>query len=126
MNKNPGQRWLCQRLVQRLPEHGNLVIDGLRFPEDHAFLVEAFGPAFLHVHVTSPSAIRKERFIAAGGTQKKFARASAHAVEAEVVKLAFLAHVQIANTGSLEAFLSKISQVTGCEKNVNSESFACQ
>lgn len=126
VNKAPGQRWLCQRLVQRLPEHGNLVIDGLRFPEDHAFLVEAFGPAFLHVHVTSPSAIRKERFIAAGGTQKKFASASAHAVEAEVVKLASLAHVQIENTGSLETFLSKVSQVAGCEKNVNSESFACQ
>src|SRR5262249_29923426 len=33
-----GQRWLGTQLLKRLPSDGNYVIDGLRFPEDHAFL----------------------------------------------------------------------------------------
>ena len=29
------------------------MIDGLRFPDDHALLVETFGPSFRHVHVAT-------------------------------------------------------------------------
>jgi hypothetical protein len=43
VNRSPGQRWLCQELMKRIPEDaGEVVIDGLRFPEDHLFLVERF------------------------------------------------------------------------------------
>lgn len=33
----PGQRWLSAQLLKRLPEGADIVIDGLRWPEDHAF-----------------------------------------------------------------------------------------
>jgi uncharacterized protein YprB with RNaseH-like and TPR domain/predicted nuclease with RNAse H fold/dephospho-CoA kinase len=125
VNKDPGQRWLCQQLIRKLPNQGNLVIDGLRFPEDHASLVEAFGPAFLHVYIDAPDPIRRERFIAAGGTPRKFANASAHPVEASVNTLASLAHVVVRNDGSMRSFLSKILQIAGREKHDGEEALAC-
>lgn len=125
VNKDPGQRWLCQQLIRKMPTEGNLVIDGLRFPEDHATLVEAFGPAFLHIHIDAPRATRQERFVAAGGTARKFASASAHPVEASVVKLESLAHVIVKNDGTKESFLSAILQLVNCEKNRKEETFAC-
>ena len=117
VNKSPGQRWLCQALLRKLPKKGNLVIDGLRFPDDHALLVETFGPSFRHVHVATPSSVRQERFISSGETQKQFAKASAHPVEAGVDKLASLAHVVIENAHSLEPFHSKITQVVHGKKS---------
>lgn len=125
VNKNPGQRWLCQHLIHKLPGEGNLVIDGLRFPEDHATLVEAFGPAFLHIYIDSPNPTRRERFVAAGGTSRKFASASAHPVEASVTKLASLAHVVVDNDETRASFLSKILQVVGREKNRREEAPTC-
>ncbi len=125
VNKYPGQRWLCQQLIRKLPVEGNLVIDGLRFPEDHATLVEAFGPAFLHIHIEASRSARQERFVAAGGTARKFASASAHPVEASVAKLASLAHVIVENSGRKEFFLSQIFQPVGYEKHGREEASAC-
>jgi dephospho-CoA kinase len=125
VNKDPGQRWLCQQLIRKLPAEGNLVIDGLRFPEDHATLVEAFGPAFLHIHIDAPHSTRQERFVAAGGTAKKFASASTHPVEASVTKLASLAHVIVKNDSTKESFLSEILQLVGSAKNRREEASAC-
>lgn len=111
VNKNPGQRWLCQELVRRLPDDGDLVIDGLRFPEDHAFLVETFGPAFLHIHIDAPSTIRLERYISAGGTREEFFQAIARPTEANISKLSSLAHVIVPNANGLEFFLSEIRRI---------------
>ena len=55
-----GQRWLGLELIKRLPETGDLVIDGLRHPEDHSLLVEKFGADFLHIHVEAPESLRRE------------------------------------------------------------------
>lgn len=126
VNKDPGQRWLCQQLIRKLPGEENLVIDGLRFPEDHATLVEAFGPAFFHIHIDSPNSTRRERFIATGGTSSKFVSASAHPVEVGVAKLATLAHAIVSNDGTKESFLSKILKLVGCEKNRREEASACR
>src|SRR5437016_4149923 len=49
VNRSPGQGWLCRELMRRVPDDARqIVIDGLRFPEDHAFFGEWFGPGFLH------------------------------------------------------------------------------
>jgi dephospho-CoA kinase len=111
VNKNPGQRWLGQELVRRLPDDGDLVIDGLRFPEDHAFLVETFGPAFLHIHIDAPSTIRLERSISAGGTREEFFQAISRPTEANVSKLTSLAHFIVPNINGSESFLSEIRRI---------------
>jgi uncharacterized protein YprB with RNaseH-like and TPR domain/predicted nuclease with RNAse H fold/dephospho-CoA kinase len=121
VNKHPGQRWLGQELVRKFPKHGNLVIDGLRFPEDHAFLVETFGPAFLHIHLNAPREVRLARYIATGGNESEFVAATSHPVEANVPKLASLAHVIMSNAHGMESFLREINQAIVCSKHPQGE-----
>lgn len=110
VHKGKGQRWLGSELVKRMPADGNLVIDGLRHPEDHAFLSEKFGPQFLHVHVSAPEKLRRERYLIEGPTEE-FQKATVHSVESNISKLANLAHRTITNSGSIEAFLSSIRKI---------------
>ncbi len=102
-----GQRWLGSELIKRMPESGDLVIDGLRHPEDHSFLVEKFGPDFLHIHIDTPENVRGERYIGEG-TIEEFTIAAIHPVEANIPKLAELAHTSIRNDRRSDAFLSKL------------------
>lgn len=120
----PGPRWLCQEFVRKLPEHWNLVIDGLRFPEDHSFLVETFGPDFLHVHIDAPSTIRLERYMAREDDPQQFVNASSHPIEKNVAKMDSLAHVRIYNSNSLESFLSKLVQTID-KQNTRGEILSC-
>src|ERR1043165_1572957 len=108
--KGVGQRWLGAELIKRMPESDHLVIDGLRHPEDHSFLVERFGPCFFHVHIDAPELVRENRYTASEGDKEDFRRAAAHPVEAHVPQLAGLANVIINNDGSLEEFFSKLSE----------------
>jgi predicted nuclease with RNAse H fold/dephospho-CoA kinase len=117
INKKLGQRWLCWQLFRRLPNHGNLVIDGLRFPDDHAFMVERFGPAFRHIHVNSPAEIRRERYLSRGGSYAEFEEASSHPVESSIAKLASLANAVITNNNDLDAYLVSISSLVDSYKN---------
>jgi uncharacterized protein YprB with RNaseH-like and TPR domain/predicted nuclease with RNAse H fold/dephospho-CoA kinase len=125
--KEPGQRWLCRELIKRMPEAGDLVIDGLRHPEDHSFLVETFGPDFLHIHIDAPESIRLKRYVADEGTKDEFLAAIAHPVEANIPKLAGLAHEVVRNTGTLEVFLSEILRIVGSADEIEEEGHAaCQ
>lgn len=105
-----GQRWLGCELIKRMPESGDLVIDGLRHPEDHSFLIERFGPDFLHIHIDAPEGTRRERYLDEG-PDEEFTKASSHPVEANISKLAGLAHKRIHNAGDAEAFLSDILKI---------------
>jgi uncharacterized protein YprB with RNaseH-like and TPR domain/predicted nuclease with RNAse H fold/dephospho-CoA kinase len=104
-----GQRWLGRRLLESLPEKGNLVIDGLRFPDDRAFLIERFGPAFLHIHIAAPENIRQARFAEREVGNSNFAKSEVHRVESRVQELRLLAHVEITNDASLESFQARVA-----------------
>ena len=100
---DPGQRWLNSRLLGRVSENSDdLVIDGLRWPEDHAFWVERFGPMFHHVHVSAPAKVRRERYPNGGGSLAEFDAASAHEVEGGVRSLGTLADVVVENDRDLD------------------------
>jgi uncharacterized protein YprB with RNaseH-like and TPR domain/predicted nuclease with RNAse H fold/dephospho-CoA kinase len=99
VHRKPGQRWLSRQLIESLPRDRALVIDGMRFPEDHAMMVESFGPAFLHIHVEASEAIRRERSIG-GNPTEEFEASIRHPVEAKVSSLAALAYVRIVNESS--------------------------
>jgi uncharacterized protein YprB with RNaseH-like and TPR domain/predicted nuclease with RNAse H fold/dephospho-CoA kinase len=126
VNKKEGQRWLCKKLIQMLPNQGNIVIDGLRFPEDHAFLVETFGPAFLHIHIVSPENVRLRRYITDGGTQEEFLKASSHLVESNVSKLSSLAHIILSNTSDIDSFKMQIADTINLKYNMKGECLVCQ
>lgn len=96
-----GQRWLNSRLLSRFGDvEDDLVIDGLRWPEDRAFWVERFGPRFRHAHVSAPASLRRTRYLK--GSLDEFDAASTHAVEAGVTTLADLADFTIDNIGSMD------------------------
>lgn len=98
VHRDPGQRWLNARLLCRMDgDGGDLVIDGLRWPEDHAFWVERFGAAFRHVHVSAPKGLRRTRYPNTGRTVTEFDAASRHEVENGVGDLAALAHLVAEN-----------------------------
>lgn len=99
VNQTKGQRWLGRRLLDRVAPATSLVIDGLRFPEDHAFLKEVFGPAFVHVYLAASSDLRAERYCHGKGNKREFGNADEHTVEGEVEKLRHLADIVIDNTG---------------------------
>lgn len=104
VNKEPGQRWLCKQLNKMLPMNVDIVIDGLRHPEDHAFMVETFGPAYVHVYIAASEENRMQRYINCGCTKHEFLKATKHSVEANVSNISLLAHQIIHNDNSINAF----------------------
>jgi uncharacterized protein YprB with RNaseH-like and TPR domain/predicted nuclease with RNAse H fold/dephospho-CoA kinase len=111
IHRDPGQRWLSAQVLARVPADAKLVVvDGLRFPEDHAFFAERFGPNFLHLHIEAPREIRKQRYLAVGLTEAEFERVTSHPVEDGVPLMANLAHMRLENSASLESFKARVVQ----------------
>ncbi|SEA18509.1 ribonuclease H-like domain-containing protein [Nitrosospira multiformis] len=108
LHHDPGQRWLGHQLAKRFPKEGNVVVDGIRFPEDRALLIETFGPAFYHIHLQASPNIRKQRFYQREGTSTSFEVANTHNVEARVNELAELADKVIRNEGELSTLQMEI------------------
>jgi uncharacterized protein YprB with RNaseH-like and TPR domain/predicted nuclease with RNAse H fold/dephospho-CoA kinase len=103
INRTKGQRWLCQRVLDRVAGRDLIVVDGLRFPEDHAFLVETFGSEFFHLHIVAPTEVRAARYRAQEKGDVPFAAADCDAVEAKIDNLAGMAKSTIANDSTIEA-----------------------
>jgi dephospho-CoA kinase len=107
VNKNLGQKWLCQQLILRLPREGNIVIDGLRFPEDHIYLLESFGSAFKHIHIKASKNIRATRHV----SNEDFEHASNHPVEQAIPRLEELADMVVLNEDTIDSFLLEIQSI---------------
>ena len=78
-----GQRWLCEKALDRVSGNDFIVVDGLRFPEDQAFFVERFGDRFVHLHLVASDRLRAERYDAHEQDAVPFADADAQPVEAQ-------------------------------------------
>jgi dephospho-CoA kinase len=102
INQSGGQRRLGHSLLALLSGNPRVVIDGMRHPEDHAFLMEAFGPRFHHITLDASRELRRDRAVRAGITASDFDEAVGHAVEANVERLTLLAKHRIGNSGTLE------------------------
>lgn len=111
VNQHYGQRWLGRRLLEPLLITENLVIDGLRFPDDHAFLVERFGPAFRHFHIEAPAEIRQTRFSKREMDNLNFTESDCHSVENKRSEICSLAHVKLINDGTLDSFKHQITKI---------------
>jgi len=111
INKRYGQRWLGQQLLTKLGASRTIVIDGLRFPEDHAYLTEMFGPQFTHIHLIAPKDIRKARCVRREGKSFDFEKADSHDVEQKIDSLRDVAAYVIENAGSFDFFHSKLATV---------------
>jgi uncharacterized protein YprB with RNaseH-like and TPR domain/predicted nuclease with RNAse H fold/dephospho-CoA kinase len=104
-----GQRWLGRALIRNHLSSAKLVIDGLRFPDDHAFLVEIFGWKFDHLHVNVSRNIRKARYEARESAD--FDLASGHQVESQAQTLEQLASIVVDNDSTLISYESQLANL---------------
>ena len=110
INASGRQRWLSARTVARVASAGRVVIDGLRFPDDHAFMVEHFGVGFRHVFIDAGADLRRSRYEAGDGGVS-FRQASSAPVERRVGELRSLAHEVFVNEADRSAIDRKANQL---------------
>ena len=106
-----GQRWLCERTIERVGDAHLIVVDGLRWPEDHAYFVERYGNRFVHIHLDTPADLRFARTGAEPAAREVFDLADAQPVEAMIGVLATLASQVVENTGSLAQFETDVARI---------------
>lgn len=93
------QRHLAKLVASRLADVQHAVVDGLRFPDDHAILYERFASGFIHVHLTAVAEEREARFAQSKGPIEEFKAANNHVVESGADKMRDLAHAVIDTSG---------------------------
>tara|TARA_R110002110_G_C13458731_1_gene717943 strand:- start:3209 stop:4972 length:1764 start_codon:yes stop_codon:yes gene_type:complete len=91
INESGRQRWLAEQTIRRVDGADKIVVDGLRFPEDHAFLAERFGKRFEHFFIKADETLRRERY-GKRNSDGDFDEAAASPVEEGVYLLEPLAH----------------------------------
>ncbi len=102
-NERKGQSWLGKKLVTLLGDEDRVVIDGMRFPEDHAFMVEAYGPGFRHIHIDANESVRKKRYTKGKLSVAEFKKAITHPVERNTTTLKRIADSVVENDGGIKA-----------------------
>jgi predicted nuclease with RNAse H fold/dephospho-CoA kinase len=99
INKAGQQRWLAGRTLARVENAPLVVVDGLRFPDDHAFLAEHAGGSYKHVHIDAWEDLRRARY-EARASDGSFNAAANSDVERHVGKMRSVAHEVFCNNGS--------------------------
>ncbi len=107
-----GQRWLDAQLVSNIPASEHVVIDGLRWPEDYAYMIESFGPTFRHVYLDASEDVRRARHVATGGDNASFDSAREHPVEAQSVSLMALATLVVNNNSTVAKLQNTLADLT--------------
>ena len=62
-NSRFGQRNLHLAIAAQVQDAERIVVDGLRHPEDHAFLLERWGYKSVHLHIETKKSARRARLI---------------------------------------------------------------
>lgn len=109
--QNQKQRWLGKQVVNKIYSYKCIAIDGLRFPEDHATLIENFGPAFKHIHLECPREFLTQRKALGVEEDISLLLALTHDVEAGIVYLSDLAHIHICNDQSKESLFNTLKKL---------------
>jgi uncharacterized protein YprB with RNaseH-like and TPR domain/predicted nuclease with RNAse H fold/dephospho-CoA kinase len=104
IHEEKGQRWLCEKVLDRVQDRKLIVIDGLRFPEDHAYFSERYGADYVHVHIVSSEPLRRARYDAGKDGDPSFLDADMQPVERKIDELKMMATAVIENDGSLDSF----------------------
>lgn len=117
VNREGLQRVLAARTLERVAGQSRVVIDGLRFPDDHAFLKEKFGFRFIHIFVTADLEARRMRYAArldldpadAGQVFDEVMRSD---VERRVPEMEHLANHIIFNNGTKSDMAATLTQLS--------------
>lgn len=122
VNRDGRQRELAERTLSRVSGSRTIVVDGLRFPDDHAFLKEKFGFRFVHIYVSAPIDVRRQRYaerigLKASEANQAFDEAIMSEVERLVPTLERLADQSFFNNGSKDDMATSLMSLSaGWEK----------
>lgn len=108
LHETRGQAWLCARAAALAADAQRIVVDGLRWPQDHAYFVERYGHRFIHLHLKAPLDVRATR---SGMPAPNFIEADAQPVEAGIDALAALATQIVENAGQLGEFQAEVARI---------------
>lgn len=111
IHQSPGQRWLGKKLIEKLPKDERIVMDGLRFPEDHALMVETFGPGFFHVHIDTSTEVRESRIEDRKIEDIPIQESSYDPVESEIGNLLGLSNLIVSNDQKLPKLYTQIDSL---------------
>jgi predicted nuclease with RNAse H fold/dephospho-CoA kinase/DNA polymerase III epsilon subunit-like protein len=101
INRTGKQRWLAEQTLARAGGALAVVVDGMRFPEDHGFLAERAGGGYVHVYVDASEERRRQRY-SARAIDGDFETATMSDVESQVDSMRALAHRVFRNEGAIE------------------------
>lgn len=109
IHSSGNQRMLEERTIARVKNADMIVVDGMRFPEDHAFLVEQFGANFVHVYVQADEETRRIRYN--GNGEEEFSKITNASSEKAVETLKSYAQECIDNNSSQHDLKNRIGAV---------------
>ncbi|MGJ0533720.1 ribonuclease H-like domain-containing protein [Methylocystis sp.] len=101
INRTGKQRWLAEQTLARAGGAPAVVVDGMRFPEDHGFLAERAGGGYVHVYVDASEERRRRRY-SARAIDGDFETAAMSDVESRVGSMRAMAHRVFQNEGVIE------------------------
>jgi predicted nuclease with RNAse H fold/dephospho-CoA kinase len=101
INRTGKQRWLAEQTLARVGGALAVVVDGMRFPEDHGFLAERAGGGYVHVYVDASEERRRRRY-SARAIDGDFETAAMSDVEGRVGSMRAMAHRVFRNEGVIE------------------------
>ncbi|MBY5530210.1 DUF429 domain-containing protein [Rhizobium leguminosarum bv. viciae] len=110
INSSGKQRWLAEQTLNRVEGSNRIVIDGLRFGEDHAFFSEHFGGRFKHIYIQTDDGLRRSRYSERDGSAG-FDEVSSSDVESGVALLKLLAHENFSNDGGRDALSERVAVI---------------
>lgn len=110
VHDNEGQRWLGAQLLKQTGDKPFIVIDGVRFREDVSYMRETFGPACMHIHITTSEKARTRRMAGKSREDLDLNMASTSSTEQEVASLGELADIVISNSSTKRTFYDAIDK----------------
>lgn len=116
MNAIGCQRYLGNRMIAHFKEDEQIVqiaVDGLRFPEDRATLIENFGPAFFQLHLERDQALREQCDLRDGEDDIPLKAALQHEVEQGINDLSSLADQILSNNNTKKELFHIIEKEIG-------------
>lgn len=108
IHEHKGQRWLCEKVLERVANEKFIVVDGLRFPEDHAYFAERFGPGFVHLHIEAPTDMRNARYTIDESDTIAFEEADRQPVENRITDLGRFASAVVTNDTTVAQLSDKV------------------
>ena len=111
INIEKGQRWLGNLVTEKVNNSNAIVIDGIRFLEDVAYLTEKFGPAFLHIYVEAADDVKEERFKSKNNESWSLKETLKSKTENEIWSLKEKATILLENSHGRSSLLKKLDRI---------------